>query len=53
MLSKRFFILSCILLIFPFYAKADENLVELVKKTKPAVVLIQTFDDSNQPIGQR
>jgi len=52
MASRQFFLFSCILLAFPFSAKADENLVELVKKTKPAVVLIQTFDANNQPIGQ-
>jgi tetratricopeptide (TPR) repeat protein len=52
MASIRFFLFSCLLLTFPFSAKADENLVELVKKTKSAVVLIQTFDDNNQPIGQ-
>ena len=52
MTDRRFFLFSFILLAFPFSAKADENLVELVKKTKSAVVLIQTFDDNNQPIGQ-
>ena len=52
MASRLFFLLSCILLAFPFYAKADENLVELVKKVKPAVVLIQTFDKDNKPLGQ-
>jgi tetratricopeptide (TPR) repeat protein len=49
---RQFFLFSCILLAFPFPAKADDNLVELVKKTKSAVVLIQTFNDNNQPIGQ-
>jgi tetratricopeptide (TPR) repeat protein len=52
MAGRQLFLFSCLLLAFPFSAKADENLVELVKKTKPAVVLIQTFDDNNQPIGQ-
>jgi tetratricopeptide (TPR) repeat protein len=52
MASRQFFLFSCILLAFPFSSKANENLVELVKKTKPAVVLIQTFDANNQPIGQ-
>ncbi|MGD1041551.1 MAG: tetratricopeptide repeat protein [Sedimentisphaerales bacterium] len=52
MASRKFFLFSCISLAFPFYAKADEKLIELVKRTKPAVVLIQTFDDNNQPIGQ-
>ena len=52
MAGRQFFLFSCILLAFPFSAKADENLVELVKKTKPAVVLIQTFDKDNKPLGQ-
>jgi len=34
-------------------AQADERIVELVKKIKPAVVLIQTFDANSQPIGSR
>ena len=52
MAGRQFFLFSCILLAFPFSAKADENLVELVKKVKPAVVLIQTFDKDNKPLGQ-
>jgi len=52
MAGRLFLLLSCILFAFPFSARADDNLVELVKKTKPAVVLIQTFDDNNQPIGK-
>jgi tetratricopeptide (TPR) repeat protein len=52
MAGRQFFLFSCLLLAFPFSAKADNNLVELVKKTKPAVVLIQTFDKDNKPIGQ-
>ncbi|MFH1371450.1 MAG: tetratricopeptide repeat protein [Planctomycetota bacterium] len=52
MTGRGFLLFSFILLAFPFSAKADENLVELVKKTKPCVVLIETFDDNNQPIGQ-
>jgi tetratricopeptide (TPR) repeat protein len=31
---------------------ADQTLVDLVKKVKPCVVLIQTFDKDNKPIGQ-
>jgi tetratricopeptide (TPR) repeat protein len=52
MAGRQFFLFSCLLLAFPFSAKADENLVELVKKTKPAVVLIQTFDKDNKPLAQ-
>jgi tetratricopeptide (TPR) repeat protein len=52
MANRLFFLFSCLLLAFPLFAKADENLVELVKKTKPAVVLIQTFDKDNKPLGQ-
>jgi tetratricopeptide (TPR) repeat protein len=52
MAGRQFFLFSCILLAFTFSAKADENLVELVKKIKPAVVLIQTFDKDNKPLGQ-
>ena len=33
-------------------ANADEKLVDLVKKVKPSVVLIETFDKDNEPIGQ-
>jgi S1-C subfamily serine protease len=52
MAGRQFFLLSCLLLAFPFSAKADENLVELVKKVKPCVVLIETFDKNNKPLGQ-
>jgi len=34
MAGRQFFLFSCILLAIPFSAKADENLVELVKKIK-------------------
>ncbi len=52
MAGRQFFLFSCILLAFPFSAKADEKLIELVKKVKPAVVLIQTFDKDNKPLSQ-
>src|SRR4030042_1017959 len=52
MTGRRLLFLLCLLSFFNFSAKADEKLVELVKKIKPAVVLIQTFDDNNQPIAQ-
>ena len=52
MAGRQFFLFSCILLAFPFSAKADEKLVELVKKVKPCVVLIETFDKDNKPVAQ-
>ena len=52
MAGRHFFLISCIFPAFSFYAKADENLIELVKKVKPAVVLIETFDKDNKPLGQ-
>ena len=33
-------------------AHADQTLVDLIKKVKPCVVLIETFDKDNKPIGQ-
>ncbi len=33
-------------------ANADEKLVDLIKKVKPSVVLIETFDKDKKPIGQ-
>jgi len=36
----------------PTIANADDKLVDLVKKVKPCVVLISTFDKDNKPIGQ-
>jgi tetratricopeptide (TPR) repeat protein len=33
-------------------AQADQTLVDLVKKVKPCVVLVQTFDKDNKPIAQ-
>ena len=52
MASRQLFLFSCLLLTFPFSANADEKLVELVKKVKPSVVLIETFDKDNKPISQ-
>jgi len=40
MAGRQFFLFYCLLLAFPFSAKADDKLVELVKKIKPAVVFI-------------
>ena len=44
--------LACIFLSIINAAKADEELANLVKKIKPAVVLIQTYDANGQSIGQ-
>jgi len=33
-------------------AQADHALVDLIKKVKPCVVLIETFDKDNKPLGQ-
>jgi len=33
-------------------AQADQTLVDLVKKVKPGVVLIETFDKDNKPLSQ-
>ena len=52
MAGIQFIFFLCLLLAFPFSAKADENLVELVKKVKPCVVLIETFDKDNKPLAQ-
>lgn len=44
-----------IVLPCPFYgpsAKGDVNLVELAKKIRPAVVLIETFDKDKKALGQ-
>ena len=42
----------CIIAVGSTVAKADEKLVDLVKKVKPSVVLISTFDKDNKPIAQ-
>ena len=53
-----FFILSFVgsIVLFPLFCspllKADEVLVDLAKKVRPAVVLIKTFDENNKPMGQ-
>lgn len=55
---KRLWLLTfitTIALLWPFYitsAEADVNLVELAKKVRPAVVLIETFDKEKKPVGQ-
>jgi Flp pilus assembly protein TadD len=49
---RQFIVLYALILAFTFSAKADEKLIELVKKTKRSVVLIQTFDRDNKPLSQ-
>lgn len=39
-------------IVMPTVVDAGEEVVKLVQNTKPAVVLIQTFDANSQPIGQ-
>jgi len=51
-MRKVIFILLCVVLAGYTTAVADEKLVDLVKKIKPSVVLIETFDKDNNPLSQ-
>jgi tetratricopeptide (TPR) repeat protein len=51
-MHKLIFLLTCVMLVGSTTAIANENLVDLVKKVKPSVVLIETFDKDNKPLGQ-
>jgi tetratricopeptide (TPR) repeat protein len=51
-MKKSRLLLVGIVLISLSVAQADQTLVDLVKKVKPCVVLVQTFDKDNKPIGQ-
>ena len=51
-MRKLTFILVCMMVAGSTIANADEKLVDLIKKVKPSVVLIETFDKDNKPIGQ-
>ena len=51
-MRKLTFILVCMMVAGSTIANADEKLVNLIKKVKPSVVLIETFDKDNKPIGQ-
>jgi len=42
----------CTILTLLNTAYADKTLVELAKKVTPAVVIIQTFDKNQTPLGQ-
>ena len=49
-MRKLNLILACMVVAGSTIANADEKLVDLVKKVKPSVVLIETFDKDNKPI---
>ena len=51
-MRKSTLIFAFLILNIPFELKADVNLVELAKKVRPAVVLVETFDKDNKPVGQ-
>lgn len=51
-MRKLVFPIVCILLIVSVTAHAAKSLVELAKKVKPAVVLVETFDQDKNPVGQ-
>ena len=51
-MKKPSFLLAGIVLTCLSVAQADQTLVDLVKKVKPCVVLIETFDKDNKPIAQ-
>ena len=51
-MRKLILVLACAIIAGSTVANADEKLVDLVKKVKPSVVLVSTFDKDNKPIGQ-
>jgi tetratricopeptide (TPR) repeat protein len=51
-MKKPSLLFAGIVLIGLSVTQADQTLVDLVKKVKPCVVLIETFDKDNKPIGQ-
>jgi len=51
-MRKLILVLACAILAGAAIANADEKLVDLVKKVKPCVVFIETFDKDNNPIAQ-
>ncbi len=51
-MKKLFLILTCLILACPVATNADEKLVDLVKKIKPSVSLVETFDKDNKPLLQ-
>jgi tetratricopeptide (TPR) repeat protein len=51
-MKKLSLLLAGIVLTSLSVAQADQTLVNLVKKVKPGVVLIETFDKDNKPLSQ-
>jgi len=51
-MRKLILVLACAIIAGSTIANADEKLVDLVKKVKPSVVLIETFDKDSKPIGR-
>ncbi len=51
-MKKLNLVLACVMAVGFTAANADEKLVDLVKKVKPSVVLIETFDKGGEPIRQ-
>jgi len=51
-MRKLILILACVIIAASTVANADDKLVDLVKKAKPSVVLIETFDKDNKPIAR-
>jgi Flp pilus assembly protein TadD len=51
-MRKLILVLACAIIAGSTIANADDKLVDLVKKVKPGVVLIETFDKDNKPIGR-
>jgi tetratricopeptide (TPR) repeat protein len=51
-MKKLILLLASIVLTSLSVAQADQTLVDLVKKVKPGVVLIETFDKDNKPLSQ-
>lgn len=51
-MKKQSILLTAILLTTLSLAQADQTLVDLVKKVKPCVVLIETFDKDNKLLSQ-
>jgi len=50
-MKQLIFMSACGVLVSAAIAIADQKLVDLVKKIKPSVVLIETFDKDDKPLG--
>lgn len=51
-MRKAVLFFASFFLITPLTVSADQSLVELAIRVKPAVVLIRTFDQDHSPLGQ-